>query len=154
MSLETLNELRNPETTFYVYRCFQLLNQEYNSGLATILMPFFQLFLIVMTTTCNYAVIRLHAQLPIVALIGLPGISISFLATIYIVFPYGGELHTLSKAFLNIFKRSSMRKYFKSCWHLKIRLGGLFFLQRYTVLKVISLTIYWTMRSMLIIQVD
>ena len=146
----TTNKLRDPDTSFYIYRSFQILNQEFYFSVSEIVLPVLNLILILLPTACNFVVIRLHSQLALPGLIGLPLLSLSFISIVIFVFPFGASVNTSSQDYLNSFRGTLSEQLFKGCQPLKVRFGPLFFLQKLTVLKVISFIIYCTLRSMLI----
>ena len=145
----TSPKLQTPKTSFHIYRCFQILNQEFNSTMSELLV-FFVAIQILLPTSINYVVIRLHSEFGSMRLVGLTVMSITCTIAVVYLFPFGALVHSSSIAYLDSFKGIQNKRKLKACRPLKIRIGALFFLRRFTVLKAISLIIYWTVRTMLI----
>jgi len=145
----TLPWLRTSRLSFRVYRCFQILNSQFNSSMSDVLVWFVSTQ-ILLPTSCNYVVIRLHSEFGSVILLGLTIVSATCTVAVILIFPFGALVHSSSIAYLESFKGIRSRRKLAAYRPLKIRIGTLFFLRRFTVLKAISLIIYWTVRSMLI----
>ena len=121
-------------------------------------MPWTQLLIILIPTSCNYTLLRFYGTLGPSAMFMLGSLSVSCCMIVICAFPMGAFINSRSIAYLNSFKR--IRKVnsktwvtsreVKCCRPLKVQIGSMLFMRKFTVLKVISLIIYWTMRSMLI----
>jgi len=144
-----------PKSSIFSYHCLQLLNQEYNHCFGRIVMSLLQFFAIILPSYCNYTLIRHHAKLRIISLMATANLSFLAILLVIVAFPIGASIHRYSMNFLNSFKRRSVcaiavKLEVKACRSLRIQVGSFLFLRQFTVLKVISLIIYWTMSSLLL----
>jgi hypothetical protein len=85
-----------------------------------------------------------------VAILGLPlGASVNTGSVCYLTTLLNEVRRPRSES--GPFKGSVVRiKDVRACRSLRIRIGSLAFLRRFTVLKIISLIVYWTVRYMLL----
>jgi hypothetical protein len=126
-------------------------------------MPCFQFIFILFPSTGNYVLLRLHSQIGIPTLVAIPILSISSMLIVYIAYPIAASLNSLSKAYLKSFSKGMglqekasltdstvTKREIRACRDLRIHFGSFLYLRRFTVLKVISIIIYWTLRFMLL----
>ena len=150
--VSNIAEFLQGNSPIITYRCLQLLNHEFNSSLARICLPWLQFALIVFPATLNYILIRLHSELDTLTLSML---SLSLCITIGIVslvYPIGASIGTDSVKYLHALKVKSNRwkRQTSSCLPLKIKMGSVAVLGRFTVLKTMHLIVFWTVRYILL----
>jgi len=148
-----------PRNTILLYRCLQLLNFRYNDALAERMSVVTQVFLIVLPAGRIYTILTFYAQIGPAACIGLGVMTFMNFVVVLSGYPNAAAINSRSIAFINQFKRrpdldpSVNPCEVRSCKPLKVELGTLLHIRKFTVLKVLHLILNWTMRSMIIFRV-
>ena len=156
----TRNQIRRMEVSLVLYRTMQYLNQLFSTGFSSIILPWLLLFLIVLQATSSFVLIRLHSSMHILILLTFPTLSFASVAFVFIAFPVAASVNSLSSSYLASLKTErnenkyqwgvSTACYIRSCRTLRIQCGSGFYIRKFTVLKLISVMILWTVRYMLL----
>jgi len=145
----TRKYIRNTKSVFGIYRCFQLMNQEFNSCMSQVV-AWLQLMMLVIPASANFVMIRAHTEVQVLALLGVVGVSVSIILIVVLILPFGGSVYSNSVTCLGSWKGIMCKRQLRGCRPLRIQIGDILFIQPFTVLRTIGLIIYWTVRSTLI----
>jgi hypothetical protein len=120
-------------------------------------MPMLNLIVIAIPSYCNYILVRHHARIGMMAMMTLSNLSAACILIVFpgsSGFPVGASVNSLSISYLGSFRKQvtspAFKRQIRSCRPLRVQVGSFLFLRKFTVLKIISFIIIWTLRSILL----
>lgn len=155
------------ESTYAIYKCFQILTQEFNCCFAVLGLPAVQFYLIAVAVMCNHILIRhAHELNPSAISVSVCFSCVAFFC-VFVIFPRAAAVNSLSTRFIKTLRakaqaqadpggprpsirRTINKKQVRACFPLKIWINSYAYVIRFTTVKIVGLIFYWTARSVLL----
>ena len=148
--------IRSPSVSLRLYAMFQSLNEEFNGFYQGYDLAIFQVHMILGPVVGYHGLIRYHHVMPLEILFIFVQVVQVFTFFDLAVYPIAGKLNSLSALYIHslvsapaVVHSRLARRQRRACRALKVKIGSYFHISKHTSFKLLGLTVYWTVKSLL-----
>jgi len=158
--IQTDASLRIPLVALSTYRCLQLLCQQANDLVRSVLL-FLVNFCMSLTVVANNIMIVFHATLPVAAFLVFGTYSFASSLVLFLMYIKLGQVHEYSKGVVRSWKvkpnyaageKSLMIKHFTSCRLNRFEMGSVGPFTKPTSIRIVAKIIFYTVKFLMLMR--